>query len=208
MPSIDFLVSNFDRALRVMAGVSQSAQPSPAAGVPEASMSEAQRRESAGLMRVNHVGEVCAQALYASQGHFTKSASLRAQFEQAGQEEMAHLDWTAQRLAQLGARPSLLNPLWYLGAYGLGALAAKAGDAHSLGFVVETEKQVEAHLASHLTRLPAEDLKSRAIVERMRQDEQEHGAAAQALGAAAMPSVVQGVMKLVSKVMTSTAYHL
>ncbi len=206
--SIDFHIINFDRALRVLAGVLQSAQPSPAAGVPEQAMNDEDRRKSAGLMRVNHVGEVCAQALYASQGHFTKSASLRAQFMQAGQEEMAHLDWTAQRLAQLGASPSLLNPLWYLGAYGLGALAAKAGDARSLGFVVETEKQVEAHLASHLTHLPEADLKSRAIVERMRCDEIEHGAAAQALGAAAIPSVVQGVMKLVSKVMTSTAYHL
>jgi ubiquinone biosynthesis monooxygenase Coq7 len=208
MHNIDSHIQNFDRALRIMTGLSAAARPSPAANMQESQLSEAERRNSAGLMRINHVGEVCAQALYEAQGQFTRSPTLRMQFKQAGQEEMEHLAWTAERLAQLGARPSLLNPLWYLGAYGLGALAAKAGDAQSLGFVVETERQVEAHLASHLSLLPEADHQSRAIVQQMRQDEAQHGAAAQALGASTMPSILQGLMAMTSKLMTRTAYHM
>ncbi len=173
-------------------------------------LSEAERRHAAGLMRVNHVGEVCAQALYQAQARFAKSQVLRQQFEAAGREEEDHLAWTMERLGDLGARPSVLNPLWYAGSYALGALAAQLGDAKSLGFVVETERQVEAHLASHLQQqgLPPQDAKSRAIVEQMRVDEVEHGAAAKAMGGKEPPAPVQKVMAFMGKVMTRTAYYL
>ena len=171
-------------------------------------LDDKQRRHSAGLMRVNHVGEVCAQALYDAQGRFARTDALKRQFEQAGKDEEDHLAWTAQRLAELGSRPSLLNPLWYAGAYVMGAIAAKAGDGRSLGFVVETERQVEAHLAGHLKTLPEDDLKSRAIVEQMRLDEVEHGAAAQALGAQATPAPIQAAMKAVAGIMTTAAYYI
>lgn len=159
-------------------------------------------------MRVNHVGEVCAQALYDAQGRFAKTPELRRQFQQAGREEEDHLAWTAKRVEELGSRLSLLNPLWYAGAYCIGALAAKAGDGRSLGFVVETERQVEAHLAGHLQSLPVNDTGSRAIVEQMRADEAEHGADAQALGAVEMPQPVKVAMRLAAKVMTTTAYYV
>jgi ubiquinone biosynthesis monooxygenase Coq7 len=159
-------------------------------------------------MRVNHVGEGCAQALYAAQGRFSGNAATRAQFSDAAREEEDHLAWTAQRLDELNSHTSLLNPLWYAGAYGMGLVAARLGDARSLGFVVETERQVEAHLASHLDRLPEADLKSRAVVEQMRQDEVAHGAAAQALGAAEMPPVARKAMRAMSKVMTGLAYYI
>ena len=159
-------------------------------------------------MRVNHVGEVCAQALYTAQALTTRDPALRRQFEHAAREETDHLAWTQQRLRDLGARPSLLNPLWYAGAFGIGLVAGRAGDAISLGFVVETERQVEQHLEAHLQRLPADDLASRAVVAQMKQDEARHGAAAQAGGAAALPAPVGWLMRVVSKVMTSTAHHL
>lgn len=205
---LDRLIVGADKALRVIAGVASASRPSPALNAPDAIMDQAEQRHSAGLMRVNHVGEVCAQALYNSQALFAKSDALRAQFARAGREEEDHLAWSAQRLAQLGSRTSLLNPLWYAGAYALGTVAACLGDARSLGFVVETERQVEAHLASHLLTLPQQDAKSRAIVEQMRLDEVEHGAAAQALGAAATPAPVAAVMRLMAKVMTGAAYRL
>ena len=159
-------------------------------------------------MRVNHVGEVCAQALYAAQGRFSDSPGTRAQFGAAAREEEDHLAWTAQRLEELNSHTSVLNPLWYAGAYAMGTVAARLGDARSLGFVVETERQVEAHLASHLERLPATDIKSRAVVEQMRQDEVEHGAAAEALGAVALPPAGRTAMRLISKVMTGLAYYI
>ncbi|MDB5761885.1 MAG: demethoxyubiquinone hydroxylase family protein [Herminiimonas sp.] len=158
-------------------------------------------------MRINHVGEVCAQALYDAQSQFAQNAGMRHQFVEAGREEEDHLAWTAQRLRELGSRPSLLNPLWYAGAYALGAVAARLGDARSLGFVVETERQVEAHLAGHLQSLPLQDEKSRAIVEQMRVDEITHGAAAQSLGAAEMPVPVKKAMQAMAKAMTTTAYY-
>lgn len=197
-----------DKALRVIAGVASASRPTPAAHADDGHLDEAEQRRSAGLMRVNHVGEVCAQALYNSQSRFAKTADMRAQFAEAGREEEDHLAWTAQRLAELGSRPSLLNPLWYAGAYALGTVAAQLGDARSLGFVVETERQVEAHLNSHLDLLPAQDAKSRAIVDQMRIDEIAHGAAAQALGAVAVPLPVRGVMTAMAKVMTTTAYYV
>ncbi len=159
-------------------------------------------------MRVNHVGEVCAQALYEAQSRFARSDATKQQFALAGQEEMDHLAWTAERLAELGARPSVLNPLWYAGSYLLGAMAAKLGDATSLGFVVETERQVEAHLDTHLQALPIDDVRSRAIVTQMRDDEVAHGAAARALGAADVPLPVRVSMQAMSTVMTTTAYYI
>jgi ubiquinone biosynthesis monooxygenase Coq7 len=155
---------------------------------------------------VNHVGEVCAQALYQAQALTARTAELREQMRQAAQEELDHLVWTQQRLTQLQGRPSLLNPLWYAGAFAIGLAAGRAGDAVSLGFVVETERQVEEHLAGHLDRLPVEDTASRAIVEQMREDEARHGMQARAAGAANLPAPVQLVMRAAAKVMTTTAH--
>ncbi|MYM38867.1 2-polyprenyl-3-methyl-6-methoxy-1,4-benzoquinone monooxygenase [Duganella qianjiadongensis] len=205
---LDRFISGADKALRVITGVASASRPTPAQHIPDAEMSDAERRHSAGLMRVNHVGEVCAQALYNSQSRFAKTDEIRAQFEQAGREEEDHLAWTAQRLDELGSHISVLNPLFYAGAYALGTVAAVIGDSTSLGFVVETERQVEAHLMSHLEKLPEQDARSRAIVDQMRIDEIEHGAAAQALGAINTPAPVQAVMAVMGKVMTSTAYYL
>ncbi|MDB5798902.1 MAG: demethoxyubiquinone hydroxylase family protein [Paucimonas sp.] len=208
MVPLDRFIIGFDRALRAISGVAISARTSPAAAVVDEPLSEAERRHSAGLMRVNDVGEVCAQALYDSQGAFSRNPGTRQQFEQAGREEEDHLAWTAGRLAELNSRPSLLNPLWYGGAYILGAAVARLGDATSLGFVVETERQVAAHLEHHLQALPAGDHKSRAIVDQMRRDEMEHGAAAQALGARELPAPFKLAMKGMAKVMTTLAYRI
>ncbi len=205
---LDNLIVGFDKALRVISGVATATRPNPAAHAADAKLEPADQRRSAGLMRVNHVGEVCAQALYDAQARFAKTDAMRAQFEQAGREEEDHLAWTAQRLAELGSQPSLFNPLWYGGAYALGTIAAHLGDARSLGFVVETERQVEAHLNSHLVELPAEDAKSRAIVEQMRIDEAAHGAAASALGAIDVPAPAKAAMTAMAKVMTTTAYYV
>jgi ubiquinone biosynthesis monooxygenase Coq7 len=205
---MDGLIIGFDRALRVISSVASASRPSPATRLPDAELTDIERRKSAGLMRVNHVGEVCAQALYAAQGRFSGSPSTRAQFREAAREEEDHLAWTAQRLGELNSHTSVLNPLWYAGAYAMGTVAARLGDARSLGFVVETERQVEAHLASHLERLPPSDIKSRAVVEQMRQDEVAHGAAAEALGAVAVSPVARKAMQAMSKVMTSLAYYI
>jgi ubiquinone biosynthesis monooxygenase Coq7 len=204
----DTFIAAFDRSLRVISGVSTAHRPNPASSLPVGSLIEQDRRQSAGLMRVNHVGEVCAQALYEAQSRFARSDATKQQFALAGQEEMDHLAWTAERLAELGARPSVLNPLWYAGSYLLGAMAAKLGDATSLGFVVETERQVEAHLDAHLQALPVGDVRSRAIVTQMRDDEVAHGAAARALGAADVPLPVRVTMQAMSTVMTTTAYYI
>jgi len=205
---MDGLIIGIDRALRVMSGVAFAARPTPAVRLPDGDLTEAERRRSAGLMRVNHVGEVCAQALYEAQGRFSGSPTTQAQFSHAAREEEDHLAWTAERLGELNSHTSVLNPLWYAGAYAMGAVAARLGDARSLGFVVETERQVEAHLASHLKRLPATDFKSRAIVEQMRQDEVAHGAAAKALGAVEVPQPARRAMRAMSKVMTGLAYYI
>ena len=205
---LDDLIVGFDKALRVVGGVASAARANPAAHAVDCELDEREQRRSAGLMRVNHVGEVCAQALYNAQARHAKSPAMRTQFEQAGREEEDHLAWTAQRLTELGSQPSVLNPLWYAGAYAMGAVAARLGDARSLGFVVETERQVEAHLNAHLSQLPPGDAKSRAIVEQMRVDEVAHGDAAQKLGAAEMPVPVKLAMRAMSKVMTTTAYYV
>lgn len=208
MNSLDSAIAGVDRVLRVLSGVTTAARPTPAAKVVDSSMDDMERRHSAGLMRVNHVGEICAQALYEAQGSFAKNDAIREQFVQAGRDEEDHLAWTAQRLRELGSHTSILNPLWYAGAYAVGVMAARWGDAQSLGFVVETERQVEAHLASHLKKLPVSDEKSRAIVEQMRIDEVAHGASAQKMGAADLPAPVRGLMRVMGKVMTTTAYYI
>jgi ubiquinone biosynthesis monooxygenase Coq7 len=179
----------------------------------DAPLNDAERRLAGALMRVNHVGEVCAQALYTSQALAARQAgagneALAQQLEAAGREETDHLAWTQQRLDELGARPSLLNPLWYAGAFGLGLLAGRFGQGVSLGFVVETERQVEAHLASHMDRLPAGDQASRAIVAQMKDDEARHAREAQHAGATELPVPVKGLMKLAAKVMTTVAHRV
>jgi 3-demethoxyubiquinol 3-hydroxylase len=205
---LDHLIVGFDKALRVMGGVAKAARPNPGVSAPDCELNAQEQRHSAGLMRVNHVGEVCAQALYDAQGRRASTNAMRAQFAQSGREEEDHLAWTAERLAELGSQPSLLNPLWYAGAYALGTVASRLGDAVSLGFVVETERQVEAHLNSHLEQLPPHDAKSRAIVTQMRDDEIAHGAKAEALGASEMPLPVKAAMRAMSRVMTTAAYYI
>jgi ubiquinone biosynthesis monooxygenase Coq7 len=206
--NIDHCLIRFDRALRVVSGQAKASRKNPAQDISIDHLSEKQRTHSAGLMRVNHVGEICAQALYDAQGQFSQTPGISLQFSHSAKEEEDHLAWSAQRITELNSRTSLLNPLWYAGAYACGIIAARCGDAASLGFVVETERQVAEHLASHLEKLPTEDLKSRAIVEQMRQDEIAHGAAAQALGASEMPAPVKAAMALMAKVMTTTAYYV
>ena len=205
---LDRFIAGADKALRVMAGVASASRPNPAAHAADAALTEAEQRHAAGLMRVNHVGEVMAQALYNSQARFARSDEIRKQFEHASREEEDHLAWTAQRLGELGSQISVLNPLFYAGAYALGTVAAVMGDARSLGFVVETERQVEKHLTSHLDKLPPQDAKSRAIVEQMRVDEVAHGAAAQEMGAEAAPLPARLAMTAMGKLMTGTAYYL
>jgi ubiquinone biosynthesis monooxygenase Coq7 len=205
---MDELITSLDRAFRAIAGIANSTRSNPAIEFEDGILSRPERRESAGLMRVNHVGEVCAQALYSAQARFSTNLSSRKQLQSAALEEEDHLAWTSERLRELGARPSILNPLWYAGAYIAGVAAAKRGDAHSLGFVVETERQVEEHLAAHLMRLPAADFKSRAIVLQMQSDEIAHGAAAQALGSQPLGYFERLGMRILAKVMTSTAYFL
>ena len=181
---------------------------------PASPLSPADRREAAALMRVNHVGEVCAQALYTAQtlaarmGGAATNEMLARQLEAAGREETDHLAWTRERLDELGARPSLLNPLWYAGAFGLGLLAGRFGPGVSLGFVVETERQVEAHLASHMDRLPPGDQASRAIVAQMKDDEARHAREAQHAGATDLPEPVRGLMRLAARVMTTVAHRI
>ncbi len=214
MNDIDRLLAAADAALRTVAGNAHSARANPAnvAHATQASNDERldapARRLSGALMRVNHVGEVCAQALYQAQALTARSAALRQQMEQAAREETDHLAWTAERLRELGDRASLLNPLWYAGAFGIGLLAGRFGDRVSLGFVVGTERQVESHLAGHLERLPAADHRSRAIVAQMKLDEQRHAEAALAAGAHALPLPVRGLMRLAAKVMTVTAHRI
>lgn len=210
MNATDRLLSSLDAALRAVAGNAHSARPNPAAaaGAADEALDAAQRRTSAALMRVNHVGEVCAQALYQAQALTARSEPLRRQMQLAARDETDHLAWTEQRLRELGDRTSLLNPLWYAGAFGIGLVAGRLGDAVSLGFVVETERQVEEHLAGHLERLPAADRRSRAIVEQMKSDERRHADEAQAAGAQPLPAPVRGLMRLAAKVMTTTAHRL
>ncbi|MFZ4550493.1 MAG: 2-polyprenyl-3-methyl-6-methoxy-1,4-benzoquinone monooxygenase [Aquabacterium sp.] len=206
--ALDRLIMSVDTAMRTALATHSAARPLPEAAEPDGELSAEDKRLSAALMRVNHVGEVCAQALYASQAWGTNDPALKAQFEEAAREENDHLAWTEARLSELGGRTSLLNPLWYAGAFGIGLLAAKAGDAISLGFVVETERQVEAHLNSHMDSLPAGDHRSRAIVAQMRDDEVAHADAALQAGGAPLPAPVKGLMRLAAKVMTTVAHRI
>ncbi|HEY8709520.1 MAG TPA: 2-polyprenyl-3-methyl-6-methoxy-1,4-benzoquinone monooxygenase [Burkholderiaceae bacterium] len=208
MPTLDSLLIAADSALRTLSGASHAGRPCPAPAALGAPLEAAQRRLSGALLRVDHVGEVCAQALYTAQALSTRDPALRHQFEHAARDETDHLAWTQQRLRELGTHTSVLNPLWYAGAFGIGLLAGRAGDAVSLGFVVETERQVEQHLEGHLRRLPSADLASRAIVRQMRADEARHGATAQSAGGAPLPWPVRWAMRLAARVMTSTSHYV
>lgn len=208
---LDRALAGLGRALASLAGAAPGSRPIPARGA-DADADEpsefSQRRLSGALMRVNHVGEICAQALYEAQAASTSDPALEREFRAAAQEEGDHLAWTRERLRELGARPSLLNPLWYAGSFAIGLVAGRMGDRISLGFMAETERQVEAHLAGHLERLPASDSRSRAIVAAMREDEARHGEHARRLGGVDLPGPVRWAMRAASKVMTKTAHHL
>ena len=206
---VDQLIAAADRALRTLAATPVASRPSPAGAVNERGpLTEDEAREAVALMRVNHVGEVCAQALYDAQALAARSPELRAMFERAAREEADHLAWTEERIRALGGRTSLLNPLWYGGAFAIGLAAARIGDRASLGFMAETERQVEQHLQGHLDRLPESDAPSRAIVAQMKEDEVRHADAATALGGAELPLPVRMAMRLAARVMTRTAHYL
>ncbi len=205
---LDSLIVSFDRALRTLSGTAQTLRPNPATGLAETQLSDADRAHAAGLMRVNHTGEVCAQALYAAQALVARDPAIGTRFAAAAREEEEHLAWTQDRLTELGDRPSLLNPLWYAGSFAIGALAGLAGDRVNLGFVAETERQVEEHLTTHLATLPAADAKSRAIVDTMRDDEARHGAMARDAGAASLPRPVRDLMRVTAGAMKSVAYRI
>ena len=208
MPELDSLIVHFDRALRTVAGVQRAQRASPAAGMAEGALDAAARAEAAALMRVNHVGEVCAQALYQGQAITARNPHNRQALEKAALEEQDHLAWSAERVRELGGRTSLLNPLWYAGAFALGAAAGALGDRWSLAFVAETERQVEAHLSGHLERLPPGDRKTRALVEAMRDDEIRHRESAIALGAAELPEPLKLGMRAMAMVMTTVAHRV
>jgi ubiquinone biosynthesis monooxygenase Coq7 len=203
---LDHVLVAVDEALKTLAGVQGASRPAPGADLPKQAEDARARELSASLMRVNHTGEVCAQALYSGQALWARDARVRDALRTAAAEERDHLAWCAQRLRELDSRPSVLDPLWYGGSFMMGMVSGLAGDRWSLGFLAETEDQVERHLDGHLQRLPAGDARSRAIVEQMREDESRHGASGRALGAAELPALVQRAMQAVSKVMTSTAY--
>ena len=205
---MDKFLTTADAALRTLFAVPRATQASPAQPIEQASLSAEEKRLSGALMRVNHVGEICAQALYTAQAAVTKDATLRAHLIEAAREEGDHLAWTRERLDELGARPSLLNPLWYAGAFAVGLVASKISDGVSLGFVVETENQVAAHLQSHLRRLPEQDLASRAVVARMKDDEERHATNALAAGAIPLPAPARALMRAAAKVMTTTAHYV
>jgi 3-demethoxyubiquinol 3-hydroxylase len=205
---LDPFIAAADRALRAIAAPAHASRPYPGTGAGPTTLSDAQRRESAALMRVNHAGEVAAQALYHGQALAARAPATRALLLKAADEEADHLGWCEQRLRELGSSPSLLNPLWYLGSFAIGAVAASFGDGASLGFVAETERQVEGHLDEHLRRLPDGDSASRAVVDAMRIDEIAHADSARAAGAAPLPSLVTGLMRGTAKLMTRTAYWI
>src|SRR5881394_4365309 len=208
MIGFDRVICEFDRALRAVAGLAYAARPSPGESLPEAQLDAAARQHAAALMRVNHVGEICAQALYQGQALTARDTQARASLEQAAREEQDHLAWSAERIRELGGRPSLLNPLWYAGSLAIGALAGALGDRWNLAFLAETERQVEEHLTGHLDRLPAADERTRAVVAAMRTDEAKHRDTALSLGAAELPEVGKTAMRLASKLMTTLAYRI
>lgn len=201
---LDHLLMAADDALRALSGSSSGARPSPAGAI----RNQGAEPVSSHLMRVNHTGEICAQALYSGQALFARDPAVRAALLGAAAEERDHLAWCRSRLAELGSRPSYLDPAWYVASFGLGVVSGLAGDRWSLGFLAETEEQVERHLEGHLERLPAQDSRSRAILEQMRADENRHGRTGREMGAAELPLPVKAAMRLASKVMTKTAYYV
>lgn len=208
---LDPFIAELDVALQVLGGGVTASRPNPAGPLvaeSDAGLDEAAERHAAGLMRVNHVGEVCAQALYRGQAAAMPSQEGAEFFLAAAAEEVDHLGWCAQRLRELDSRPSLLNPLWYAGSFALGMLASRAGAAQSLGFMAETERQVEAHLEGHLTDLPAADVRSRAIVEEMKHDEVKHRVSAEHRGAQVLPKPLRSAMRFMANIMTKTAYKI
>lgn len=205
---LDDVIVEFDRALRAVFAPAKSVRATPGGGMAPAELSDAERRHVAGLMRINHCGEICAQALYQGQSLTSRDPETRQALRQAADEETEHLAWTEQRLSELGSHKSLLNPLFYVGALSIGVIAGKLGDKWNLGFLAETERQVEAHLDGHLDRLPPQDGRSRAIVTQMRDDEIRHAEMATYFGAAELPAPVKGVMRQAAKVMTTLTYRL
>ena len=206
---LDRFLIRTDEALRLSAGAAPPpGRPNPAEGLPAADLDSDERRQVAGLMRVNHAGEICAQALYAGQAATARKSAVRSAMQQAADEEMDHLAWCESRLKELDARTSLLNPLWYAGSFAIGAAAGLAGDRWNLGFVRETENQVEAHLQQHLDRLPKEDIRSRAILDQMKTDEAQHGRMAEEAGGRELPKPVRRVMALTAGIMKMLAYRI
>ena len=203
---LDTLIVEFDKALRTVFAPARSVRPRPGEELLEVQLSEQERGLAAALMRVNHCGEICAQALYQGQAIMSKDEHAKRALDKAAREETEHLAWTEQRIAELGGRKSLLNPVWYGGSLAIGMLAGAFGDRWNLGFLAETERQVEAHLSGHLDRLPAEDHRSRAIVVQMREDEVNHADTAMGLGAHNLPGPVKAAMKTASRVMTTVAH--
>jgi ubiquinone biosynthesis monooxygenase Coq7 len=205
---LDKLITTFDTGLRTLFAQPIASRARPDAGIEEAPLSNEEKKQAAALMRINHVGEVCAQALYSGQALVSRDQTIVDALKQAAIEETDHLSWCESRIHELGGRKSLLNPLWYVGSFGLGTVAGLLGDRWNLGFLAETEKQVEAHLASHLEMLTPTDHKTRRIVEQMQTDEREHAHTAQQLGGVSLPMPVQFGMKFASKIMTKTAYYV
>lgn len=209
MTPVDRFILEFDTALRSVVGGANAQRPTPGSeSGANLALDAEQRKHAAGLMRINHVGEVCAQALYQSQKLVARNSEIKEMLDHSAQEELDHLAWCETRLKELGSHTSYLNPFWYAGSFAIGLAAGLAGDKWSLGFVVETEKQVENHLESHLKKLPEEDHRSRAIVDQMRIDEIEHGQAALHAGGVTLPEPIQKIMQAMSKAMTSTAYKI
>ena len=208
MIAIDHLIVEFDRALQTVCGVNQGQRASPAEGIAESELAEGERAHAAALMRVNHVGEVCAQALYRGQALTARSTKNQSELRRAAREEADHLAWSAERVRELGGRPSLLNPLWYAGALAIGVAAGTLGDRWNLAFLAETERQVEEHLGGHLERLPAGDRRTREVVRAMRADEAKHRATALGLGAAELPGPLKLAMRAAARLMTGVAYRV
>ena len=205
---IDRLIPELDKVLRTLFAPAPTRRPMPGEDLPEADLSDAEKRHAAALMRINHCGEICAQALYQGQAITSHQPEVKRALAQAAQEETEHLNWTERRIAELDGRKSLLNPLWYAGSLGLGLFAGKLGDAWNLGFLAETERQVESHLESHKAQLSPQDQKSRVVLEQMKSDEISHARMAVEQGARELPLPVKMAMKLLSKVMTKTAYYI
>ena len=206
MLNLDRFIVEFDKGLRTLLAQAHTARPFPDAGLVEAALSESEKKHAAGLMRINHSGEICAQALYQGQALTARDPAIQAKLQQAAQEETEHLAWTAKRVHELGSHLSVLNPVWYTGSLALGAVAGLLGDKWNLGFLSETERQVGGHLQSHLSSLPPQDEKSRAVVQQMYVDETQHSEMAKQLGGAELPEPVKMLMQASSKVMTKTVY--